>query len=99
MDWGLDSGIVCVQSPNSILQLLHTQSNYQIIQLPDFPRSDVLVNDLLEVLFRSEADNRLDHLAGLEEQEGRDTADLKFEGGIRIIVDVEFPDRQLARII
>ena len=48
-----------------------------------FRFSEVLVDDLLEVFLRREADDRLDDLAALEEQQRRDAANLELERGVR----------------
>src|SRR5215213_6332593 len=62
-------------------------------------RLDVLVEDAFEVFLRRETDDRLDHLTALEEQHGGDTTNLKLHRGVRVVVDVQLPDRDLAGII
>src|SRR5262245_48093159 len=61
--------------------------------------SQVLVDDLLEVFFRCQADDRLDDLTALEEQDGRDAPDLEFDGRIRVVVDVQLSDRDLSGVV
>src|SRR5262249_3552665 len=61
--------------------------------------SDVFVDGFLEVFFLREADDRLDDLAALEDEDGRDPADLELERDVGVFVDVQLADRDLARVL
>src|SRR5437870_2893859 len=60
---------------------------------------NVLVDDLLEVVLPRESDDRFDDLTALEQQERRNTANLKLERDVRILVDVQLADGDLARVV
>src|SRR5262245_9301999 len=71
------------------------------VRLPDHPLTqlpNMLVDDLFQVVLLREADDRFDHLAAFENQNRRDAADLEFERDVRILVDIQFAHRDLARI-
>src|SRR5829696_5673723 len=59
---------------------------------------DVLVDDLLKVVFLCQADDRLDHLSAFEEQNRRNAADLIHLRHLGIVVDIHLADRDLAQV-
>src|ERR1700730_755855 len=59
----------------------------------------MLLDDLLEVFFRREANDLIDDLSMLEQQDRWYAPNLKLERGVRIVVDVQLADRQLAGIV
>src|SRR3954447_18111038 len=61
-------------------------------------RSDVLVDDLLEIFLLGETDHRFEDLPALEEKKSRDAANLVLEGDGGVFVDVQFADGDLAGV-
>ena len=59
----------------------------------------MLVDDLLERVLVGEADDLFDHLAALEEQQGGNPTDVELEGGVRVLVDVQLADQDLAVVV
>src|SRR6185503_1656901 len=56
-------------------------------------------DQLLEMILVGEADDRFDDLAALEDENRRDAADAELRGGVRVLVDVELADGDLAIVI
>src|SRR5262245_5432048 len=69
-------------------------SNPEILKL-----FEMFVDRAFEIFFGSEADDRLNNLSVLEQQDGRDASNLELERGIRVIVDVQLADRHFAGVI
>src|SRR6266478_5854843 len=60
---------------------------------------EMLLDDLLEVFFRRQADDLIDDLSMLEQQDRGYASNLKLERGVGIVVDVQLADCQLAGIV
>src|SRR6266852_2185049 len=60
---------------------------------------EMLLDDLLEVFLRRQANNLVDDFSVLEQQDRGNAANLKLERGIGIVVDVQLADRQFAGIV
>src|ERR1700687_5173026 len=60
---------------------------------------EMLLDDLLEVFFRYQANDLIDELTILEHQDRWYASNLNLERGVRIVVDVQLTDRQFAGIV
>src|SRR5579859_5021296 len=60
---------------------------------------EMLLDDLLEVFLRRQADDLIDDFPLLEQQDRWDASNLKFECGVRIVVHVQLANRQLAGVV
>src|ERR1700687_3350764 len=60
---------------------------------------EMLLDDLLEVFFRYQANDLIDDLTILEQQDRGYASNLKLERGVGIVVDVQLADRQFASVV
>src|SRR5437773_9648108 len=60
---------------------------------------NVLIDDLLERVLVGEADDLLDDLAALEQQQRRNAADAELERRVRVLVDIQLADDDLAVVV
>src|SRR5256885_5203585 len=76
------------------------QSSYPITRLPN-PQSasDVFIEHLFQVVLLRQADNRLDHLTTLEDENRRNAPDLELEGNVGVLIDVELADGHFPRVL
>ncbi len=58
----------------------------------------MFVQSGLQILFAGQADEFFYYFATLENDDGRDSADTKLDGGIAVIVGIDFADKGLARV-
>src|SRR6516165_3632379 len=59
----------------------------------------MLVDDLLDTFLRLQSYHLVNYLPALEEQKRRNTPDVKLDGGVRVVVDVELADCHRPRIV
>src|SRR3990172_13041905 len=60
---------------------------------------EMLLDSLLQDVFLREAYNRLDNSTALEDEQRGNTENLELHPGVRVVVDVQLADRDLAGVL
>jgi len=61
--------------------------------------SNVFVDDFFQRVLVGQADHLFDHLTALEQKQRRNAPDAELEGRVRILVDVQLADDELAIVV